>query len=472
MGSVEGGHSKKLVPLNTNMDHPSNMTVSDVSSSLGLLFYIVSPASTSYREVAEVPDFVGLATPWMVVLILIEGLVNHFHRKKEQNLADSLTSISFGMLMTLAGLASKFIMIDLYDNVHKNYQLVDLRWDSPITWLGTAIFLDLGYYAFHRASHEVAFLWSVHQVHHSSQYFNLTTAFRQPMLEGLAWLTHWFYLPLALAIPTPMMLVHSELNFLYQFWIHTELVGDLGSLGLLFNLPSHHRVHHGANRYCLDKNYGGFLSIWDRIFGTFQDEIPEEEIAYGLVDQPCFFDIVAHTTFYFGLIRDKANSCSSIIDSLCAWLYGPGWFPDLGLPRLGDTSAVEKVPKRPIHTSSLPLPGQLVLALQVLAVVAVHDHLTVTWSELGSQECFMLVAYVVFTLVSVGLQLDRSGWAFAFETFRVLACVSFLLTTLMLSGTWLDATTTLTSASNSILLLSTLLPALASAAYYRNKCDD
>merc|ERR1719180_463336 len=86
------------------------------------------------REVAEVPDFVGLATPWMVILILIEGLVNHFHRKKEQNLADSLTSISFGMLMTLAGLASKFMMIDLYDNVHKNYQLVDLGWDSPITW--------------------------------------------------------------------------------------------------------------------------------------------------------------------------------------------------------------------------------------------------------------------------------------------------------------------------------------------------
>ena len=76
------------------------------------------------------------------------------------------------------------------------------------------------------------------------------------MLEGLGWVTHWFYLPLALAVPTPQMLVHAELNFLYQFLIHTELLGDLGPLGRVLNTASHHRVHHGANRYCLDKNYG------------------------------------------------------------------------------------------------------------------------------------------------------------------------------------------------------------------------
>jgi len=210
----------------------------------------------------------------------------------------------------------------------------------------------------------------------------------------------------------------------------------------------------------LDKNYGGFLSIWDRIFGTFQDEIIEEEIAYGLVDQPNFFDIVRHTTFYFELIRDKASSCSSRLDSWCAWIFGPGWFPDLGLPRLGDTSAVEKVPQRPIHMSSLPLPGQLVLVLQVLAVVAAHDHLTLNWSEIASQECSMLSAYVVFTLVSVGLQLDRHRWAFAFETFRVVACLLTLSTPLLLDSTTLNT-------SNNILFIFSLMLAQASVTYYR-----
>ena len=89
-------------------------------------------------------------------------------------------------------------------------------------------------------------------------------------LLGLFQLTHWFYLPAALFIPPSQFLVHSQFVFLFQFWIHCELVGDLGPLGLVFNTSTYHQVHHGANRYCLDKNYGGFLSIWDRIFGTFQ----------------------------------------------------------------------------------------------------------------------------------------------------------------------------------------------------------
>merc|ERR1712223_705675 len=353
--------------------------------------------------------------------------------------------------------------LSTYAWVHTHYRLVDLPWNSPWTWVLTAVLVDLGYYWFHRASHEIGALWAVHQVHHSSEEFNLTTAFRQPFFQGLFQLTHWFYLPAALAVPPSQFLVHSQFVFLFQFWIHSELIGDIGPLGLIFNTSTYHQVHHGSNRYCLDKNYGGFLSIWDRIFGTFQDELPEEEIAYGLVDQPCFFDVVSHTIFYFGLIREKANSCSSSMDSLRAWFFGPGWFPDLGLPRLGDNEAVEKVPQRPIHTSSLPLPGQLVLALQVLAVVAVHDHLSVSWSQLAVQECSALISFVVFTLVSVGLQLDRSEWAFGFETFRVLACASYISTSMMFTSSDEDSV----DSSNNILILSTLVMAQASAAYYR-----
>ena len=89
-------------------------------------------------------------------------------------------------------------------------------------------------------------------------------------------------------------LVHAEFNFLYQFLIHTELIGDLGPLGLVLNTASHHRVHHGANRYCLDKNYAGFLIIWDRLFGTFQAERSDIDIVYGLVDQPQFWNPVKH----------------------------------------------------------------------------------------------------------------------------------------------------------------------------------
>merc|ERR1711971_1037406 len=146
------------------------------------------------------------------------------------NIADSVTSISCGLLMTMVGLFSKAACLSTYAWVHTHYRLVDLPWNSPWTWILTAVLVDLGYYWFHRASHEVGFLWAVHQVHHSSEEFNLTTAFRQPFFQGLFQLTHWFYLPAALAVPPSQFLVHSQFVFLFQFWIHSELIGDIGPL--------------------------------------------------------------------------------------------------------------------------------------------------------------------------------------------------------------------------------------------------
>jgi len=291
------------------MEETDNITlgtaVQDVAVGFGLLFYLVDPRKSSFSSIEHCPDYVSQAIPYMAGLIAIEGVINHFMRGKKQNLADSVTNISSGLLMTLGGLLTRFAMISTYNYIHTHHHIMVLPWSSPLTWVVTAVLLDLGYYCFHRASHEVGLLWAVHQVHHSSQEFNLTTAFRQPILEGVGWLTHLFYLPLAFFIPTSQMLVHSEFNFLYQFLIHTELLGDLGPLGCVLNTASHHRVHHGANRYCLDKNYGGWLSVWDRFFGTFQEERIGEEIVYGLVDQPQFFNVIKHQLFYFSIIKDK-----------------------------------------------------------------------------------------------------------------------------------------------------------------------
>jgi len=396
--------------------------VREAAEGLGLLFYLIDPTTTSYSDIELCPDYVGQAIPYMVCLIILEGFVNHFLRGKKQNLADSVTSISSGMLMTLGGLLTRFAMISTYNYIHLHHHIVVLPWHSSFTWLLTAILLDLGYYCFHRASHEVGLLWAVHQVHHSSQEFNLTTAFRQPVLEGVGWLTHWFYLPMAFFIPTSQMLVHSEFNFLYQFLLHTELLGDLGPLGYLLNTASHHRVHHGANRYCLDKNYGGWLSVWDRIFGTFQEEIPEEDIVYGLVDQPRFFDVIKHQLFYFEILQEKAKTTGDLFKS---WFYGPGWFP--GLPRLGDNDLVEKKPVRPIHASHVSALNHINIILQLLSVVLVHDDVFHQFPHLSCFSLLVLVIFVVWTAYSIGLQYDQSYYSFPVETVRCLTfCLFFL----------------------------------------------
>merc|ERR1719158_2277320 len=258
----------------------------------------------------------------MATLIILEALINWLGRGKRQNLADSVTSISFGLVMTMLGLLSKGACISLYSWVHTHYRVVDLPWDSVWTWVLTAVLVDLGYYWFHRASHEVGVLWAVHQAHHSSEEFNLSTAFRQPLFQGLFQLTHWFCLPAALVVPTSQFLVHSQFVMLFQFWIHSELIGDIGPLGLIFNTSTYHQVHHGSNRYCLDKNYGGFLSIWDRIFGTFQDLRPDEQTVYGLIDQPQFFNLVKHQFFYFPVLLGKVEG-GPWWQKVAVWFWDP-----------------------------------------------------------------------------------------------------------------------------------------------------
>ena len=244
-----------------------------------------------------------------------------------------------------------------------------------------------------------------------SEYFNLTTALRQPVLEGVGWVTHWFYLPLALVIPTPQMVVHAEFNFLYQFLIHTELIGDLGPLGLVLNTASHHRVHHGANRYCLDKNYGGWLCVWDRLFGTFQEERPGEEIVYGLVDQPKFFDVIRHQLFYFPLLHSKlpTSPTSSWTDRVKCYLFGPGWFPGLDLPRLGDTSQVEERPDRRPHFSQVNALMHLNNLLQLGTVICVHDELSLHSHQLV--HLTFLSVFVCWTVWSIGLTYDEADSA-------------------------------------------------------------
>jgi len=433
---------------------------SEAAIQYGRLFYIISPKDSSFPGTDQVPDYVQQAMPYMVTLILLEGLVNWLGRGKRHNIADSVTSISCGLVMTMVGLFSKAACLNLYAWVHTHYRVVDLAWDSPYTWLLTAVLVDLGYYWFHRASHEVGLLWAVHQVHHSSEEFNLTTAFRQPVFQGLFQLTHWFYLPAALAVPPSQFLVHSQFVFLFQFWIHSELIGDLGPLGLIFNTSTYHQVHHGSNRYCLDKNYGGFLSVWDRLFGTFQDLRKDEETVYGLIDQPQFFNIIKHQFFYFPLLQAKVSG-GPWWHQVVVWLLGPGWFP--GLPRLGDNNLVPAKPEREIHYTSLPLLSHLYLGIQLVFCFLLHDDLSRHYPVMTQGLVMAVMGMVLLTLTSISLHYDHSSLALPLEVFRCSAGIAGV----MVSGGW--ASSSLSSPALLAWLATSLATTLAASIFTNPK---
>lgn len=147
-------------------------------------------------------------------------------------------------------------------------------------WVLLFVLEDLCFYTFHRSSHKVSWLWASHVTHHSSEHFNLSVAMRQTWTPFVA---IPFWLPLLLLGFDPLMVMTVQMaSLFYQLFLHTQAAPSLGPLEYIFNTPMHHRLHHGVNKPYLDKNFGGILIIWDRLFGTFVRALPEEPVRFGI----------------------------------------------------------------------------------------------------------------------------------------------------------------------------------------------
>ena len=301
-----------------------------------------------------------------------------------------------------------------YYYIYENHKIYPMPWDSLWTWIAAAVAYDLGYYVVHRAAHEVNLLWAAHQVHHSSEEYNLTTALRQSTMQAFG--SWFFYLPMAFFIPPTHAIVHAQFNLLYQFWIHTELIDNLGPLEHVLNTPQHHRVHHGSNRYCLDKNYAAVLIIWDRMFGTFVWERKSEKIVYGLVDQPQFFNPLKHQAFYYGKIAEKVGMMDNWRDKMSAVFKGPGWFP--GTPRLGNIEEVPEIQKRKIYNPKVHNWVHFYSLIHFILVFLAFEDLSRFNVEMSQMSVLAIIGFLLWTLTSIGLIYDKSGSAWFNELFR------------------------------------------------------
>ena len=239
---------------------------------------------------------------------------------------DTLASLSMGIGNVIIAAATKLVAFALMSWVYE-HRLFTLD-DVWTTWVLLFFAEDFCYYWFHRVSHEVRLFWAAHVNHHSSQHYNLSTALRQ------SWTTPftgpWFWLPLPLLGFAPwMVLLQQGVSLLYQYWIHTEAIDRLPRpIEWIFNTPSHHRVHHGANPEYLDKNHGGILIVWDRLFGTFTPE--RAPVRYGLTTNVGSFHPVRIAFHEWGAMLRDAWRAASLRHALGFVLAPPGWHPDGG----------------------------------------------------------------------------------------------------------------------------------------------
>lgn len=274
------------------------------------------------------PDFnpVSYAVPGFVLLVLLEMLWAWRKSPDSYEPSDTLTSLAMGLGSTIAGLLTAGLVGSAFAAAYQ-YRLFEIGW---VWWAWAACFIldDLAYYWFHRTAHRVRWFWASHVNHHSSQHYNLSTALRQTWTGTIAF-SFIFRLPLLLiGFPPAMILFCAGLNLIYQFWFHTEAIDKCPRwFEAVFNTPSHHRVHHATNPLYLDRNYAGVFIVWDRLFGTFQAELPEIRPHYGIVKQLGSFNLL-WVSFHewIGIARDVWTAPWG---SKLAYIWrAPGWSHD------------------------------------------------------------------------------------------------------------------------------------------------
>lgn len=280
---------------------------------------------TEYLEkLSGFNDPVSYAIPVFITLILAEVWVDWREKRAWYHKAEAWASIAMGAGSVIINLFTKFLYFVLFSYLYNHLAFVQLGFEW---WVWVLCFFadDFSFYWHHRLSHQIRILWAAHSNHHSSQDYNLAIALRQSWTEGIYKFLFYAWMPL-IGIPPIMIFTMASISLIYQFFLHTQAIRKLGFLEYFFNTPSHHRVHHGVNIQYLDKNHAGVLIIWDKIFGTFQEE--QEQVLYGLTKNIDTHNPLGIATAEFRQIWKDLKKTKNWQDKISYLFKPPGWSHD------------------------------------------------------------------------------------------------------------------------------------------------
>ena len=361
-------------------------------------------------------DYIVLSIPVFFILIGVELLVSKMKGSNLYRLNDAVTNISCGIIQQLTGVFAKTILIVGYLFIYENWRLFDIQ-ENWLTWVALFVGIDFFYYWFHRLAHEISLFWGTHIVHHQSEDYNLSVALRQSSLQGF--ISMIFYLPLAwLGFNPVSFVVINAFQTLYQFWIHTKTIDRLPAwFEYIFNTPSHHRVHHGRNPKYIDKNHGGTLIIFDRLFGTFQAE--EEEVIYGVTKPLSSWNpLWANFDWYADLWQDLRQPMPWS-DRIKLLFAKPGWLPKhLGgyrAPREIDPSTAQ------IYNPSVPSALNYYVLIQYLIVLGLTSGFLFSIESFSYGQQLIIAAFILLTVTNLGGIFELKNWSRIIEYLRWIA---------------------------------------------------
>lgn len=372
-----------------------------------------------------------LSIPIFFILIGIEVFYDRFAKKGVYRLNDALTNISCGITEQVSGVFAKVFTVGLYYGVYEYFRFFTVPTDWY--WLVLLFLLvDFSYYWAHRWSHEVNLFWAGHVVHHQSEEYNLSVALRQGALQKL--FTSIVYLPLALVGFDPhWFLVLAAYNTLYQFWIHTQYIGRMGWLEYVFNTPSHHRVHHGRDPKYIDKNHAGSLIIWDRMFGTFQQE--EEAPHYGITSPINSWNPVYAQVQHVGNIWEDFSRVKGLRNKWMVLFGKPGWLPE----ELGGYRAPHAVaPDYQKFDRTVSTSLNVYVLVHYALLLAGTSYFLFNLDAFNGWGKALMAVLIFYTSATLGQLMELQPKARTYELLRLALCAGALLLLFpaMLSMPW------------------------------------
>ena len=266
------------------------------------------------------------AIPGFVLLVIIEAIAARMMGVTVNRAMDTISSLSSGMTNTLKNLLGLSVVLVTYGWMESRFGMFDIKstgWLFLIAFIGT----DFASYWAHRFNHSINIFWNRHIVHHSSEEFNLSCALRQE-ISAIVGIYFFLYIPLAfIGIPYEVILVTAPIHLFAQFWYHTRLIGRMGFLEKILMTPSHHRVHHAINDIYIDKNFSAIFVVWDKWFGTFQEELEEEPPVYGTLKPAKTWNPVLINYQHAWQILKDAWRTNNWMDKIRVWFMPTGWRP-------------------------------------------------------------------------------------------------------------------------------------------------
>ncbi len=371
-----------------------------------------------------------IAMPIFLVAVLLEKWYGWYKGMDTYRNMDMISSLSSGITNVVKDVLGLSVSILTYKIMVEKLAIFHIE-STVFLVIIAFIVLDFNGYWTHRISHQINFFWNKHAIHHSSEDFNLACALRQSISSFVNLFT-FFLLPAAICgVPTTIIAIVAPVHLFAQFWYHTQHISKMGFLEKIIVTPSHHRVHHAINPEYLDRNHGQIFIIWDKLFGTFQEELPNVSPVYGITRPVETWNPIRINFLHLWLLVQDAWRTRNIWDKFRVWFMPTGWRP----ADVESQYPVKKIENVYDYQKYEPLSSSLLNTwawVQFASITLLMFYFFANLGSIGTPNIFIYGGFIFLSVYSYTELMDRNPFALAWETIKNIGGICFIFYT----GDW------------------------------------